>query len=41
MGRIKRDFKRPENKRSAKLIVIATEGRKTERIYFEALAENF
>lgn len=41
MGRIKRDFKRPENKRSAKLIVIATEGRKTERIYFEALVENF
>lgn len=41
MGRIKRDFKRPESKRSAKLIVIATEGRKTERIYFEGLAENF
>lgn len=41
MGRIKRNFKRPESKRSAKLIVIATEGRKTERIYFEALAENF
>ena len=41
MGRVKRNFKRPENKRSAKLIVIATEGRKTERIYFEALAENF
>ncbi|UII20733.1 RloB family protein [Fulvivirga ligni] len=41
MGRIKREFKRPENKRSAKLIVIATEGRKTERIYFEALAENY
>ncbi|WP_284653495.1 RloB family protein [Flavobacterium terrisoli] len=41
MGRIKRDFKRPENKRSAKLIVIATEGRKTERIYFEALANGF
>jgi hypothetical protein len=41
MGRIKRNFKRPENKRSAKLIVIATEGRKTERIYFEGLAENF
>ncbi|NBC24972.1 MAG: RloB domain-containing protein [Bacteroidetes bacterium] len=41
MGRVKRDFKRPENKRSAKLIVIATEGRETERIYFEALAENF
>ena len=41
MGRIKRNFKRPESKRSAKLIVIATEGRKTERIYFEALAESF
>lgn len=41
MGRVKRNFKRPENKRSAKLIIIATEGRKTERIYFEALAENF
>jgi hypothetical protein len=40
MGRVRRDFKRPEHKRSAKLIVIATEGRKTERIYFEALAEN-
>lgn len=41
MGRIKRDFERPENKRSAKLFVIATEGRKTERIYFDALAERF
>ena len=41
MGRIKRKFKRPENKRSAKLIVIATEGRKTERIYFEGLAGSF
>lgn len=41
MGRIKRNFKRPENKRSAKLIIIATEGRKTERIYFESLARNY
>ena len=41
MGRVRRDFVRPESKRSAKLIVIATEGRKTERIYFEALAETF
>lgn len=41
MGRVKRNFSRPENKRSAKLIIITTEGRKTERIYFEALAENF
>lgn len=41
MGRVKRNFQRPENKRTAKLIVIATEGRVTERIYFEALAENF
>lgn len=41
MDRVKRNFKRPENKRSAKLIVIATEGRETERIYFEALAKNY
>lgn len=41
MGRIKRDFKRPENKKSANLIVIATEGRRTERIYFEELAREF
>lgn len=41
MGRIKRTFERPENKRSAKLIVIATEGRKTERIYFEGLADKY
>lgn len=41
MGRIKRDFKRPENKKSANLIVIATEGRKTERIYFEELAREY
>ncbi|NOX45473.1 MAG: RloB domain-containing protein [Chlorobi bacterium] len=41
MGRVKREFNRPENKRSAKLIVIATEGRKTERVYFEGLAESF
>jgi len=39
MGRVRRDFERPEDKRLAKLIIIATEGRKTERIYFEALAE--
>lgn len=41
MGRVKRTFERPENKRDAKLIVIAAEGRKTERIYFEGLAEDF
>lgn len=41
MSRVKRKFERPENKRSAKLIVIATEGRKTERIYFEGFAEEF
>ncbi len=39
MGRIRRPFERPEGKKEAKLIVIATEGRKTERIYFEKLAE--
>ncbi len=36
--RIKRNFKRPEGNRDAKLIVIATEGRHTERIYFEGLS---
>lgn len=38
MGRVRKPFERPEDKFSARLIIIATEGRKTERIYFEALA---
>lgn len=38
MARIRKSFVRPESKLSANLIIIATEGRKTERIYFEALA---
>ena len=34
--RQRRDFERPEGLKSARLIVIAAEGRKTENIYFEA-----
>ena len=37
--RTRRSFERPEGIRSAKLIVIASEGRKTESIYFEALRD--
>jgi len=41
MGRQRKPFIRPEDKRSAKLIIIATEGRKTEKIYFEELANQY
>jgi hypothetical protein len=41
MGRIKQPFVREEGKKDARLIIIATEGRKTERIYFEALAQEY
>ena len=37
--RIRKNFERPEGKKSARLVVIASEGRKTEQIYFEALKE--
>ncbi len=33
-------YTRPEGKRDARLIIIATEGRKTEPIYFEALKKS-
>lgn len=35
--RQRRDFERPEGLKSARLIVIAAEGRNTENIYFEAM----
>ncbi len=38
MARTKRNFTRQEGNRDAKLIVIATEGRHTEGIYFEGLS---
>ena len=41
MPRIKRSFERPEGKKEARLIIIASEGRETERIYFEALAGHY
>jgi hypothetical protein len=41
MGRVRRPFKRPKGKRDASLIIIATEGRTTERIYFECLASYY
>jgi hypothetical protein len=41
MGRQKRAFKRPKGKRDASLIIIATEGRTTERIYFQCLASHY
>jgi hypothetical protein len=37
--RAKRNFTRIESNRDAKLIVIATEGRRTEGIYFEGLSQ--
>ncbi len=37
--RIRKDFERPEGKKSARLVVIAAEGKDTERIYFEAMKE--
>lgn len=38
--RERKDFKRPEGKKSSRLVVIAAEGRETERIYFQELAES-
>lgn len=35
--RQRRNFERPEGVKSARLIVIAAEGRDTENIYFEAM----
>lgn len=35
--RQRRDFERPEGKKSARLVVIAAEGKETENIYFEAM----
>ncbi|MBV4225347.1 RloB family protein [Parabacteroides distasonis] len=37
--RERRDFKRPEAKKSSRLVVIAAEGRETEKIYFQGLSE--
>jgi hypothetical protein len=34
-----REFKRSEGKKSSRLVVIAAEGRDTERIYFQELAK--
>src|SRR4030043_936921 len=41
MGRFKRQYDRPEDKKGSRLIIIATEGRQTERIYFEALIAKY
>lgn len=41
MGRVRRPFKRPSGKRDCNLIVIATEGRKTEPQYFEGLKKKY
>lgn len=41
MGREKRGYKRPSNKRDADLIVIISEGEETEPQYFEAIKANF
>jgi hypothetical protein len=41
MGFIKRDFKRRSGFRDAKLIVIATEGQKTETQYFEDFKDHY
>ena len=41
MGRVRRPFKRPSGKRDASLIVIATEGRKTEPQYFKGIKEKY
>jgi len=35
--RVRRNFERPEGKKSARLVVIAAEGKETENIYFEAM----
>jgi len=41
MGRKKKSFERPIEKRDSSLVIIATEGRVTEKNYFEALKESF
>ncbi|MBN2039187.1 MAG: RloB domain-containing protein [Spirochaetes bacterium] len=43
MGRIKRELKRPDDKLNSNLIIIATEGRNTEKKYFNDLTskDNF
>lgn len=41
MGRKKKTFQRPVGKLDSSLIVIATEGRVTEKNYFESLKESF
>lgn len=35
--RIRKEFERPEGKKSARLVIIAAEGKETENIYFEAM----
>ena len=37
--RVRKDFKRTEGEKSSRLVVIASEGRETENLYFEALKE--
>jgi hypothetical protein len=37
--RERREFTRPEGKKSSRLVVIAAEGRETEKIYFQELSE--
>lgn len=39
--RVRRSFERSEGEKTAKLIVIASEGKETERIYFESIKEYF
>lgn len=39
--RVRRSFQRPEGKKTARLIVVASEGKDTERIYFEAVKEHW
>lgn len=41
MPRTRIPFERPEGKKKARLIIIAAEGRMTEKIYFEALAAQY
>jgi hypothetical protein len=41
MPLIKKDFKRKSGERDARFFVIATEGSKTEKLYFEAIKEKF
>lgn len=35
--RVRKSFERPEGKKTARLIVIASEGKETEKIYFNAV----